>query len=181
MGCCHGGIPWLHHCSDVVRTSRIQAGLFLHNCSSVIRTAPFPASDLRQIWCNHGIPPWQTPIAKKVPSCTLWFSCTLGTMHWVTRCAPQCTYLQRQCGFRHNLYSTVSDYCYMVIKLARRITFTIIYEWLSVFRDLKRSPVFMCVAQVAFWNPKAVRYGLTGRTPAATACSSPGVLPCRRW
>ena len=97
MGCCHGRIPWLHHFSDVVRTSRIQAGLFLHNCSSVVRTTPFPASDLRQMWCNHGIPPWPTPIAEKAPSCTLWFSCTLGTgmlypgrwilfkSHWFTR------------------------------------------------------------------------------------------------
>ena len=87
MGGCHGEIPWLHHFSDVVRTSRIQAGLFLHNCSSVVRTTPFPASDLGQIWCNHGISPWQTPIAEKAPSCTLWFLCTLGGaykhgLHW---------------------------------------------------------------------------------------------------
>ena len=35
--------------SNVVRTSRIQAGLLPHNCSSVVRTTPFPDTDLCQI------------------------------------------------------------------------------------------------------------------------------------
>ena len=34
MGGCNGEIPGLRHVSDVVRTSRMQAGLLLHNCSS---------------------------------------------------------------------------------------------------------------------------------------------------